>query len=986
MNYEPSLKDQEALITYSFKKGIIAFNKAAEICCGKVGLMLKPGLFFPNNRNATISEINQNLNSCRKGRSKSYTLRSPGLCLYFDFTPVLDVDNEVRQVTIAISEIKDTENYEKKVEKPISEEQQMLRAIIDNIPDYIFVKDREHRSILTNSKFHQQILGKSKFENSLGYSPLDYFEPEKGREIIADNERVMKNAEPVINRPDIVTNINGKEEMVLLTKVPLRNQNDEVIGLVGIARDITETYLHNKKQHLVFKIMKAFGDQSSFHDALVKTLKILCEDLGFDYAESYNPNIDSTKLYRSAFWPVKKDLTENFDSYHKGEKLPGLVWQLGEIINVDRKNQAGYFHNMQLENGQSIKSAVGIPIILEGKLISIFCLGSVDESKSIEVEVLGDIMLQIASAIERKRSQTQLNDFYEYSPNLIAVVGVDGLLKQVNPSFEQNFGFKEYEILNKPFTDFIHPDDVSKTYDAIENLTGEDLDFEIRCKKKDGSYLWISWRFSQYFEREKVIFVYGNDITPLKKVHNVLSKSILEKERIQQKLAESERKYRSLYDASPLPMWVLDRSTLKFLKVNQAAKDLYGYSEEEFARMTVRDLWPEDQESQIISEIEDKENDFFQLKLRHYKKNGELIHVNVNSNPLEYDGVPARVSLIKDVTARIAAEKLLHESEQRFKALVQDGSDLISIVDSDLNYKYNSPASISVFGLSPEELTGTNFKDFIHKDDIEEVDRYLKELDSKKRIQLPSYRVKGPNSNCKWRWIETILTRMEDEPAISGIVMNSRDITEFIEQEKELLESLSRYNIVAKATSDIITDYDIEKDEIKVSEAAENVFGYNIDQDLYPGSWWEEKIHPDDFERVKVAAREMTHEQRKTLTIEYRFRCQDGSYKYILDRSYLISDKNNVPKRIIGSMQDITERKNHLIAIENHNKRLKEIAWTQSHVVRAPLAKVMGLVDLLINYKNDLENFDEILKNILNSANELDMIIRDISVQSEKEL
>ena len=431
-------------------------------------------------------------------------------------------------------------------------------------------------------------------------------------------------------------------------------------------------------------------------------------------------------------------------------------------------------------------------------------------------------------------------------------------------------------------------------------------------------------------------------------------------------------------------MWVLDRKSLKFLKVNQAAIDLYGYSEAEFTQMTVRDLWPSDQEKNIIAEIEGKEDEFFQLKLRHFKKNGELIHVNVNSNPLEFDGIPARVSLIKDVTARIAAEELLYQSEQRFKALVQEGSDLISIVDSEYNYEYNSPASNSVFGLKPTELTGSNFFDYIHEDDKQEVNRHLKSLESQKRVQLPSYRVKGPNT--EWRWIETIVTRLEDEPAIGGIVMNSRDITEFVEQEKELLESLKRYDIVAKATSDIITDYNIERDEIKVSDAASNVFGYEIDQDLYPGSWWEDKIHPDDFDRVKSAAQEMSENKKKTLTIEYRFRSKDGSYKYILDRSYLILDKNNMPKRIIGSMQDITERKNHLIAIENHNKRLKEIAWTQSHVVRAPLAKIMGLVDLLINYKNDVENVEEIFQNILNSANELDTIIREIAVQTEKEL
>lgn len=124
----------------------------------------------------------------------------------------------------------------------------------------------------------------------------------------------------------------------------------------------------------------------------------------------------------------------------------------------------------------------------------------------------------------------------------------------------------------------------------------------------------------------------------------------------------------------------------------------------------------------------------------------------------------------------------------------------------------------------------------------------------------------------------------------------------------------------------------------------------------------------------------------KNLTTEYRFRCADGSYKFILDRSYLLMDHEQKPLRIISSMQDITDRKRHMMEVESHNKRLREIAWTQSHVVRAPLAKLMGLVDLMKNYQNDFDNFDEIMENVLNSANELDQIIRKIATETEKEL
>ena len=871
-----------------------------------------------------------------------------------------------------------SKNLEK---KKILEERQMLRAIIDNIPDYIFVKDREHKSILANRKFYEQILGKTSDESSLGYTPRDYFNEEKGEYIIADNEWVMNSGQPVINRPDTVYNVQGKQEKVLLTKVPLRNHQEEIIGLVGIARDISETYLHNKKQELIFKVIKAFGDNPTLVESMIKVLEIFCKDLGYDYAESFKVSLNNEKLIRTAFWPLGKDVSESVSTYTKGEKLPGKVWETGQVKILRKDDNNGLLKEMFLEGGEVIKSAVGFPIIFQDKLISIFCLGSTEDKKKIETSFLKDITLQIASAIERKRSQEQLNDFYRYSPNLIAVVGMDGFIKKINPSFEEKFGYSECEILTKPFTDFIHTEDLLKTFEAVEKHSVEGSDFEIRCRKKDGGFLWISWRFSSFFEKENIVFVYGTDITPLKNVHRELSENIAEREVIQEKLEESEQKYRSLFDASPLPMWVLDRVNLKFLKVNKAAIELYGYSAQEFSTMTVKDLWAPGQEEIINPIISENQNDFFQVKLNHFKKNGDLIYVNVNSNPVIFDGIDARVSLVKNVTDRIKAEEKLLQSEQRFKALVQDGSDLISIVDANFNYLYNSPASHAVFGLGPSQLQNTNFKDYIHEEDILELEDDLKKLRIQKRVQLPSYRVRGTENT--WRWMETIMTNLKEEPAIGGIVMNSRDITEFVEQEKELLESLTRYNIVSKATSDIITDYDIEKDEISVSEATFKVFGYENVKGTYSGLWWNEKIHPDDLADVEAAAKKMTHEGLKNLTMEYRFRCADGTYKYILDRSYLMVNESENPVRIIGSMQDITERKHHLIAIENHNERLKEIAWTQSHTVRAPLAKVMGLVDLLLDYKNDLENIDEILKNILISAHELDSIIRKIATQTE---
>ncbi|QED36549.1 PAS domain S-box protein [Antarcticibacterium arcticum] len=462
-----------------------------------------------------------------------------------------------------------------------------------------------------------------------------------------------------------------------------------------------------------------------------------------------------------------------------------------------------------------------------------------------------------------------------------------------------------------------------------------------------------------------------------------LSKSIfysIERKKVENQLIESEKKYKNLFNHSPLPKFVLDLNSLNFLSVNRAATELYGYSSKEFLKMNVRDLWVKEETPKVEEKWKSQYKEWFQIALKHRKKNGEVISVEVTSNPINFDGKPARVSLIKDVTAQLQAEKALQHSEQRFKALVQDGSELVMILDFKGNLSYASPASQAVMGVNMEVLLKNNFFYLIHEEDIDQVKDAIARLNNQKRIQIPSYRIKTANN--EWRWIETIVTNLCEDPAVNGIVANSRDITEFVNQERELIESLQRYNIVAKATSDTITDYDVVNDRMEYNEGIQNMFGYNPAQIGREGSWWDDKVHPDDKERVKQKTREVFKNKHNQLQIEYRFRCADGTYKHILDRSYLLKDEEGNPLRMIGSMQDISNLKNYIKTIENHNARLKEISWTQSHVVRAPLARIMGLIDLLQNH-GEIEDRDHLMENIFSSAHELDAIIRKISNKAE---
>ena len=464
-----------------------------------------------------------------------------------------------------------------------------------------------------------------------------------------------------------------------------------------------------------------------------------------------------------------------------------------------------------------------------------------------------------------------------------------------------------------------------------------------------------------------------------------LSKSIhysRERKNAQRSLYESEEKYRMLYDESPFPMWVLDRKNFDFLSVNKAALKLYGYSRQEFLNMNVRDLWVENETE--AEEIAKKSHSRpFAVQVKHYTKTRQILYIAIQSNPILFGGKEARLSLVDDITEKVIAEEKLKLSQQRFKAMVQDGSDLISILDEELNYIYLSPSANTMLHVNPGDVIGTNALEFIHREDRPKIERKIKLIGKVKSFQLPSYRYKVGTG--EWRWLETIVTDLRADPAVGGLVTTSRDITNFKIQEEKLKESLERYDIVAKATSDLITDYDVATDTFTYNNNISKVFGYKEEEIRKDKAWWLNKIHPEDLSIFKDSIKEIFEERKKWINIEYRFKCADGSYKYVLDRSYVISDNQGNPLRVIGSMQDITDRRNYINTIEQHNKRLREIAWTQSHVVRAPLAKIMGLIELLKLEKEDINTAEEILDKVLTSAKELDNVIRNIADKAEEE-
>lgn len=479
-------------------------------------------------------------------------------------------------------------------------------------------------------------------------------------------------------------------------------------------------------------------------------------------------------------------------------------------------------------------------------------------------------------------------------------------------------------------------------------------------------------RFQEYFEPhqlwvEVAAFPSGEGLS-------VYFKDITAHKQATAQLEKEKQRYIDLFNLSPLPQWVYDQETLTFLDVNEAALKFYGYTRKQFLRMTIKDVRPfsdRDLQQEVVIKALNM-GGISQSITRHCKKNGDLVYVTVESNEVIFNDITACLSLVIDRTEQLMAEYALSRSEQRFKAMVQNGSDLIAIVDADGLYQYVSPAAMAILNMDPGYLLGKSIFDFIHPDDRKKTEGQFALLKEHKQVNFLPYRFKNKQG---YRWMETVVTNMMDDPAVGGMVCNSRDVTEDIENKRKIAESIGRYNIVSKATSDVIWDWDMATGNIRWNKGIKEVFGYLKTHNSR--KWFLDRIHPEDVKNVLEEFELLTTNKKTRLKLIYRFLCADGTYKSVLDRSFLVFDPEGKPIRMIGSMQDITERINHLKAIEAQNSQLREIAWIQAHEIRAPLARIMGLIDLMDAFSSD-QVLKEYIDHLKASSTELDQVIREI--------
>lgn len=205
------------------------------------------------------------------------------------------------------------------------------------------------------------------------------------------------------------------------------------------------------------------------------------------------------------------------------------------------------------------------------------------------------------------------------------------------------------------------------------------------------------------------------------------------------------------------------------------------------------------------------------------------------------------------------------------------------------------------------------------------------------------------------------------------------DVTDRVNTRKALEHSEKRFAAITKATNDAVWDWDLVTGELFWNDGMTNLFGHPKKEIEGSVQWWKDKIHPEDRERVASRIQGFVDRGEDFWWDEYRFCRLDGSYAFVYDKGHIVKDNTGRAIRMIGGIQDITDRKIFEQNLLLKNAQVAEYVFHNSHRVRAPLARLLGLAFLLNDQHPDIGESKEMIEKLKAAADEIDRMTKYVS-------
>ncbi|HVF24253.1 MAG TPA: PAS domain S-box protein, partial [Anaerolineales bacterium] len=813
----------------------------------------------------------------------------------------------------------------KQAEEMLKEERNLLRTLIDHLPDRIFAMDMQGRKTLSNIADWKASGGET-MEDVLGKTDFDTYPPELAQGFWALDKVVLDTGEPIINFEEPGLDTEGKPVWVLSTKVPLRDHEGRVAGLVGIGRDITERKQAEIERQALLEIMQGLASTDDLHEFLNLIHRSIAKVI---YAENffvvlYNRD---TGLFEETYSVDQYDPPSPPSALEKS--ITSYVFRSGEplLLTQSRFDELAGQGEVELV-GTDSASWMGAPLKTSNGTIGVIVVQDYDNPNRYtehDRDFLALIGSQVALAVERKQADealrksaailSQAGNIAHFGAWEIEVSNPEDL--NSNPLHWSDetyriFGYEPREVpsSNALFFERVHPEDRQKIVDAVSHALAEKKNYQVehRIIRPDGVERTV-------FEHAEITFnPHGQPTYILGAIYD-----ITERKQGEDRLHLSDQ----ILQRVNAVVLVAD-SQGSIVYVSPSARAILGYEPDEL----LGDNWWK--VSRLDPAAAKREKEAMGMIARGEVPNSTEAYERAiqdrsgNTRWISWvDAIGFGNTLIgvgHDITERREAEEALRQSENRYSLASKATNDVIWEWDQITNQLFWNENALAVFGYPAEEIGmyETWWEDHIHPDDRERVLSKLNAFTAgDQSIWTDEYRFLRRDGSYAF-----IMDRAYVDRDASGRALRVIGAMSDITKRRQADDRLNYHARLLRHINDAVIATDEQFRITAWNRAAEKLYGWRssevmgrtLSEIMSFELTAEQRAEASELMKKSMASRsEMIHQRR------------DGQTIYVESNTIALLNEHGIMTGYVSVNRDITQRKRAEKALHQREEQYRSL-------------------------------------------------------------
>ncbi len=565
-----------------------------------------------------------------------------------------------------------------------------------------------------------------------------------------------------------------------------------------------------------------------------------------------------------------------------------------------------------------------------------------------------------------KESEAKYRSLLENASDAIYLVDDKGNFAEVNESMCKMTGYSRDELLRSNIERIIDPEQL-KTDPVVHGYRSPDQSVirERRFIHKEGKVFEVEINVKMF--ADKKVLIIARDITSRK--------------RMEAELMEAELKFRTLAEKSMVGVYIVQKG--KFSYVNPRFASVFGYEPAELintvaVEAVIHESYRAIALEYVKSRMEGKENSVHYEAVGN-KKDGTTNWVEFYGSRAVIGGEPTIIGSMLDITERKRAEEELKSSELKYKLLFKSNPQALwMIAKDDLSIISVNDAAANLYGYARDELLTQHVTVFRPIEDLaQQLDIFQEDFSTSADLGI----IRQVKKDGSVMFVHIIAHDITFDGRKVRLSLTT-DVTEKLKAEENLKKSEANLRTILDTTGTAYALLDRELNIVAFNQVAVKFVNLQFNNFPEKVSQLTDFFPSERFPQFRNYANDVL--KGRNINYEVNYPQADGSVFFFNVRMFPIKNNENEIFGMMLEVSDITEIKKYTNAIEEQNKKFREIAWLQSHIVRAPLARMMGIINLLTDNNLDAAEHREFLKYLAISAGELDVIIKDITDKTQE--